>query len=360
MSFENKPAILQFLKNNDWANAEITPLAQDASPREYHRLHLKKKTAILMDAPIDADICPPEATSQQRQQLGYTATARLAANNCEAFICIANELSVRGFSAPTIIAAEPTNGLVLLEDLGEQVFSGILRQNPEKEPKLYQEAVSMLAALARCSFATTAKRQHFQWPLLQYDIHALLAETDLLADWYLPFVGVDVDDELKRQLQLAWSQILQPLTQQPQVLVLRDFHADNLLWLPARKQITNIGLLDFQDAVFGHPTYDLVSLLQDARRDVSPELEQPLIVSFVEQAKLTDLAEFTKSYHILGAQRAAKILGIFVRLAKRDNKQYYLELLPRVEKHFLANLSTPELQPVAEILFPLLPNRDAK
>jgi len=195
---------------------------------------------------------------------------------------------------------------------------------------------------------------------LQYDIHALLAETDLLVDWYLPYVGVTVDDDLHQQLHVAWSQVLKPLLQQPEILVLRDFHADNLLWLPDRGRIANIGLLDFQDAVFGHPAYDLVSLLQDARRDVSPELEQPLIASFVEQAKLTDLAEFTKSYHILGAQRAAKILGIFVRLAKRDNKQHYLELLPRVEKHFLANLSTPELQPVAEILFPLLPNRDAK
>ncbi|MCF6292689.1 MAG: phosphotransferase, partial [Robiginitomaculum sp.] len=276
--------ILLFLKSTRWSKAKTTPLAQDASTRKYERLHLKRKTAILMDAPIDADICPPEATPQQREQLGYTATARLAANNCEAFICITNELLSRGFSAPKTIAAEPTNGLVLLEDLGEQMFSGVLRQNPEQEPKLYQEAVSMLAALARCSFSETAQMQHFQWPLLQYDIHALLAETDLLVDWYLPFIGVDVDDELRQQLQLAWSQILQPLTQQPQVLVLRDFHADNLLWLPARKKIANIGLLDFQDAVFGHPAYDLVSLLQDARRDVSPELEQPCIASFFEQA----------------------------------------------------------------------------
>jgi len=360
MSFENKTAILQFLKNNNWANAKIVLLAQDASSRNYYRLQQSDKTAILMQATSDADICPPAATEQQRQQLGYTATARLAANNCGAFICIANELSSRGFSAPRVLATDLQNDLVLLEDLGEQMFSGLLQQNPNQEPQLYQQAVSMLAALARASFNPTAQTQHLQWPLLQYDLPALLAETDLLSDWYLPYVGVNVDDELKGQLRAAWVQVLQPLLQQPQVLVLRDFHADNLLWLPDRQHISNIGLLDFQDAVFGHPAYDLVSLLQDARRDVSPKLEQPLIDSFIEQAKLSNAKEFNSNYRILGAERAAKILGIFVRLAKRDNKQHYLKMLPRVEKHFMNNLAFAELQPIAKILTPLLPNRSAK
>lgn len=357
MIFEGNLETLQFLKRAGWANATVTPLVQDASSRQYYRLTGNKKTAILMNAPAKAEtaICPPHADEREREELGYTAVARLAGNECRAFICIANELSTRGFASPKILACAPQDGLVLLEDLGEQLFAKVLVKAPELEEKYYQATVKTLSALARSTFGQNFTYQEHQWPVLDYDMAALLTEAELLVQWYLPFKGVQIDPQTQDQLQQAWAKVLTPVLDEPTVLVLRDFHAENLIMLDEPQE--EVGLLDFQDAVFGHPAYDLVSLLQDARRDVSPALEQQMITQFTHDAKITNSADFDSAYRVLGAQRAAKILGIFVRLAERDGKQKYLSLLPRVEQHFSNNLAHLELQPIAKILLPLLAER---
>ncbi len=346
----------QFIKNANWGTARIVPLAQDASTRCYFRLHMEGKTAMLMQATtaLDMDICPAGANSSERAAMGYNAEARLAGNDCSAFVGIANELTMRGFSAPRILTCNVQAGLILLEDLGEDLFYDVLQTHPDKEATLYEAAVLTLAALARASFGNNFKFQDCQWHVQSYDLQALIAETRLLDQWYLPFLGISPNNKTRAQLKSAWQQVLSPLINDPAVLVLRDFHAQNLIWLPKRDGAAKVGLLDFQDALLGHPAYDLVSLLQDARRDVAFELEQPMIDLFMESAKLHDRVGFLRAYRILGAQRAAKILGIFVRLARRDGKLHYLELLPRVEAHFMQNLQTAELQPVADILKPIL------
>ncbi|VAV99369.1 Phosphotransferase involved in threonylcarbamoyladenosine t(6)A37 formation in tRNA, partial [hydrothermal vent metagenome] len=172
---------------------------------------------------------------------------------------------------------------------------------------------------------------------------------------YLPHQNITVSDAFRTELLQAWEQVLDQIDGQNKVLVLRDFHAQNLIWLPKRAGHANVGLLDFQDAVFGHPAYDLVSLLQDARRDVSADLQSQMIDAFLQQAKITDKPAYLRAYRILGAQRAAKILGIFVRLAQRDHKPHYLDLLPRVEQYFIQNINQPELAPLRTVLRPVLP-----
>jgi len=359
-NFCNKTS--KFLAGAGWDKYCVNPLAQDASARSYFRLTRDNSSAILMQAPTNtkSETCPDYADEKQRKQLGYAAEARLADNDCGAFVCIANQLTIRGFSAPHVLAADIKSGLILLEDLGKQSFFDILQNQPEQEEPIYKAATSMLAALTRCSFSKEFIYQNQKWPVLPYDKQALLAETDLLIKWYLPFLGIDLSKQQAAQLQGAWGKVLDPVMQTAPVLVLRDFHAQNLIWMQKREGVANIGLLDFQDAVFGHAAYDLVSLLQDARRDVTASLEQPMISRFIIAAKISDPEGFRTAYHILGAQRAAKILGIFVRLAKRDGKQHYLDLLPRVERHFIQNLKNPVLQPIAEILKPVLDNINSR
>jgi aminoglycoside/choline kinase family phosphotransferase len=347
MSSEQQALILPFLASLGWDKAQRVALVQDASPRQYVRLQGPKGRAILMSAP-PAPVQP------------YAARAKLASNDCGAFVCLARELSQRGFLAPEILGADLEQGLVLLEDLGDDLFFDVIKNDPSRETELYEAAVSTLAALARSTFGPQARYQDHGWPIRAYDEEALLAETELLLDWYLPEANVTLSEHQQQALQATWAALFTAHLAGPPVLVLRDYHAQNLLWLPERDGLARVGLLDFQDAVFGHPAYDLLSLLQDARRDVSPALETPLIAQFVAQAKLPDLAAFTRAYHVLGAQRAAKILGIFVRLARRDGKQRYLSLLPRVEAQFVQNLLRPELAPLTVLLRPLLPNLFAR
>lgn len=341
----------QFLRAAGWDDAQIAPLAQDASTRQYFRLQKGMDTCLLMHAPPSAESghCPPGASGPEREKLGYNALARLAANDCTAFAGIAQELVSRGFAAPQVFAADLDAGLLLIEDLGTPLYYDHLLAHPGAEAELYGAAVSVLAALARCTFGDRVEYDGHIWPLQAYDQTALLAETQLLADWYLPHKNGAVDPALVTDLQSAWAAVLEPVLAHPPVLVLRDFHAQNLIWKPEQDGLGKVGLLDFQDAVLGHPAYDLVSLLQDARRDVTPELHDSLIRQFMHEAMVRDEADFRHAYAVLGAQRAAKIMGIFVRLAKRDHKPHYLDLLPRVQKWFAHNLAQKALEPVRQV-----------
>ncbi len=335
--------ILAFLDGAGWALAERHPLPGDASSRRYEKLKLDGQKAVLMDAPKGAETPsePEGASPEYRAKLGYNALARLAGPNPEAFAAIANELKMRGFSAPVVMAADMDKGLMLLEDLGQNLYANVLRAEPAKEGQLYKAAIDTLAAIYRSSFPVKMSAGDKFWRVREYDRHALQAEADLFLDWFAADFDREVSAKARAEWLKIWDQLWPKLEKHAPGLALRDFHAENLFWLPRRQSVARVGLIDFQDGLFAHPAYDLVSLLEDARRDVALELHAPLISRFCKKAGLKNDDDFKAAYAVMGAQRNAKILGIFVRLAKRDNKPQYRDLIPRVATHFMRDLHHP-------------------
>lgn len=332
-----------FLTDNGWGEALRDPVPGDASTRRYERLSLGPQKAVLMDAPKGAETPsePEGASIADRRALGYNALARLAGPNPESFAAIANELTIRGYSAPDIIAADLDAGLMLLEDLGDDLFARVIEKDPNQERKLYKAAIDTLAAIYRSSFPKDFNYRGTKWRVRDYDEAALQAEADLFLDWFVADLGIDLSKDALAEWYDIWAEMFTHLGAHAPGLALRDFHAENLFWLPDRQATARVGLIDFQDALFTHPAYDLVSLLEDARRDVSFDLREDMERRFCEKAGLAYNAEFTNAYAVMAAQRNAKILGIFVRLAKRDGKPQYRKLLPRVVKYFLMDLKFP-------------------
>jgi aminoglycoside/choline kinase family phosphotransferase len=338
--------IQAFLDQHGYGAWSRTPLKGDASTRRYERLsNGRDMHRILMIAPIDAEAPsePDGASEADRRALGYNAIARLAGPNPQAFACLANALRQRGFHAPKIFASNISQGLMILEDFGDRDVATILRVDPSREAMIYEKAVDILAAIYRSTFPQAMPYEGAEWIARAYDTLALQAEADLLLEWYAPFLGREIDAAAKAEWHQIWRDLFNCLNRHAPGLALRDFHAENIFWLSEQITPYRIGLIDFQDALFAHPAYDLVSLIEDARRDVDPELADPLIARFCEKAGIADGPDFRSAYAVMGAQRNAKILGIFVRLAQRDGKQSYLDLMPRVTAHFQRDLSHPAL-----------------
>jgi aminoglycoside/choline kinase family phosphotransferase len=335
-------AIADFLRAAGWADAALTPLAGDASSRSYQRAKRGKDVAILMIAPPGAEqaACPPDASPAERETLGYNAKARLAGPNLSAFVAIASALRKADLSAPQVFAADEDKGLALIEDLGDDLFTRVAGALDEET--LYANAVDTLIHLRRCGTPPPASSAY---EMLEYDPVALAAEMDLLIDWYWPLKrGSSAPSSTIIAYADAVAAHIKDLSS-PTVLVLRDFHAENLLWMPERKGVKRVGVIDFQDGLIGSPAYDLVSLLEDARRDVSADLADAMIARYCDISK--DDAGFSKEqflvdYAILAPQRNAKILGIFARLANRDGKKRYLDFIPRVENLFRRDLERPQ------------------
>ncbi len=307
MSVTLPQGIDSFLQAAGWSGAEIEPLAGDASFRRYFRIRLGEKTAMLMDAP------PPN-------------------EDPEPFLRAARWLSDNGLRAPEILAEDAKRGLVLLEDFGNARVRDYLDEWQEDEEDVYRSAVDTLVEIHALP----------PGPFADYRLTEYLREANLFTEWYCPAQGLDVDIE---GYQAAWQTALGDVVrrQRPGVTVLRDYHAENLMLLGA---LERQGLLDFQDALIGHPAYDLVSLLQDARRDVSVDLEADMFDYYRERTRV-DADEFLADYAVLGAQRNAKIVGIFVRLWKRDGKPRYLDMIPRVWGLLERDLVHPALAPVS-------------
>lgn len=295
-----------FLAAAGWAGAEVQPLAGDASFRRYFRIRQGDKTAMLMDAP------PPNEDPAP-------------------FLRAARWLDANGLRAPQILAEDAPRGLVLLEDFGEVRMREYVDQWGDDERAVYRAAIDALVDLHRLP----------PGPFLDYSLAEYQREAKLLVDWYCPAQNLYVDGA---GYSAAWEEVLSPLLprQRPGVVVLRDYHAENIMLLGS---LHDQGLLDFQDALVGHPAYDLVSLLQDARRDVSPELEAEMFDYYV--GKAAPGGDFLADYARLGAQRNAKIVGIFVRLWQRDGKPKYLNYIPRVWALLERDLAHPALAPVA-------------
>jgi tRNA threonylcarbamoyl adenosine modification protein YjeE len=336
--------IRTFLDGAGWGEAERAPLAGDASSRRYERLADRGRHAVLMDAPTRPD-GPPV-----RNGLPYSRIAHLA-EDVTPFLAMARALRERGLSAPEVIAADLSLGLLIIEDLGDgKVVEG---DPPAPVLERYQTAVEMLAALHSLTLPDrlpVAPRIEYQLP--RYDIDAFLIEAELLLDWYLPFHGVVLPPGARGDFVTLWREALGTAMAGPKTWVLRDLHSPNLLWLAERKGVARLGLLDFQDAVIGPPAYDVVSLAQDARIDVSEDTELAVLRHYVTLRRgldaSFDVSHFARAYATFGAQRNTKILGIFARLNKRDGKPQYLAHLPRVARYLKRCLAHASLAPLAK------------
>jgi N-acetylmuramate 1-kinase len=304
---ERDSEIEAFLARNGMAGARRIRLAGDASVRRYERVTRGHRTAVLMDAPpTTIDVGP--------------------------FLEIASWLRAAGLSAPEVLGADPAAGLVLIEDLGDDLFNRALAQGGD-EALLYRAAVDVLLVLHRASPPAS---------LPPYDDAWLLREAELLVEWYAP----PLDAAIKADYRAIWQDLLPAARVGADGFVYVDYHADNLLWLPERAGLAQIGLLDFQDARLGPPAYDLASLLEDARRDVDPVLAQAMLERYLVARPDLEANALRDAYALLGAQRNAKILGLFTRLARRDGKRQYLALLPRVEAHLRRDLGHRLLTPL--------------
>lgn len=335
-------AVRQFLRKINFAEAERRRIQGDASTRLYERLTLNGQNYVLMNSPRRSD-GPPVRGGKP-----YSAIAHLA-EDVSAFVAMAHGLRQRGFSAPAILESDLDAGLVVLEDLGSVPVVGGEPLGPYEER--YGAAVDVLVALHQQKLPETLPvAGHADHLLPRYDMDALLIEAELLLDWYLPRMQASITPSSREAYVALWRDALAPTLERPKTWVLRDFHSPNLLWLADRKGIARVGLLDFQDAVMGHPAYDLASLLQDARVDVPESLEIALLTRYTRARRATDAdfdaPDFARLYATLAAQRASKILGIFARLDKRDGKPQYLRHMPRVWAYLQRSLEHPALAPL--------------
>lgn len=314
--------ITRFLAATPWKKAPRAPLAGDASLRRYERLAQGEtgRVAVLMDAD---------------PKLG---------NDVRPFLRITEYLRSLDLSAPAIFAADETDGLLLLEDLGDALYARVVQADPAQETMLYGTAIDALIHLHNAPPP----------PLDLYDTDLMTEMAALAFDWYQRGALDTVHNSAKETFKSAFSAHLETHVGAPSVLIQRDYHAENLIWLADRTGVARVGLLDYQDALLGHPAYDLVSLLKDARRDVSGEMEEEMIARYVAQSGSDD-TPFRNAYHVLGLQRNLRILGVFARLSMHFGKASYIDLIPRVWDHIQTDLQKPLNAPIATVLNAALP-----
>lgn len=313
-----------FIDRAGWSDAEERLLAGDASFRKYYRLTRPGGTAVVMDAPAPQEDVRP-------------------------FVRIGRHLLGMNLSAPEILAEDAANGFLLLEDLGDDTFARVLAGGGD-EAELYARATDVLVAVH-------AAPDHGLLPDLGgYEGEALIEAAMLIAEWYLPEAsGRATTVEQAEDYRTAWRSCLAALPPSAGTLLLRDYHKDNLLWLPVRPGVRACGLLDFQDAQSGHAGYDLVSLIEDARRDVAPAVHAAVLQRYLDEAGIADRAAFLLGFQMSGAQRHARIIGLFVRLLRRDGKPEYLPHLPRVWRMFERSLRHEALTPLRQWIDTHLP-----
>lgn len=340
---EREAALVAFLETAGQANATRSHLSGDASHRRYERLVSPDgKCTVLMDDPTD-----PADTQLGDAQKSYGQIAHLSFD-MRAFVAIGNRLRAEGLSAPEVLAYDFNNGFLIIEDLGDDLFAALINADEEplaREAALYGGATeALLHHHAHDQPVSLPLPGGGTYELPRYDPPALQIEVDLLLDWYAPAqLGKTLDDAARDSFRAIWAPLFPLLESARDVLILRDFHSPNLLLLEERKGVEQIGIIDYQDGLMGHPCYDLMSMLQDARRDVPASLEAKLMERYLEARPELDSEAFRAAYAIFGAQRASKIIGIFCRLWKRDGKDNYLVHLPRMWVYLERNLTHPAL-----------------
>lgn len=303
-----------FLTHAGWGDATRAPLSGDASFRRYIRLTRNARSVLVMDAPPSHEDVRP-------------------------FVLVGRHLRLMDFSAPEILAEDEEHGFLLLEDFGDTTFTNLLKDGAD-ETTLYQLATDVLIALHAIEVETATP----DW-LAPYDDGKLRDEAALLLDWFMPAHNLEVDTAARAAFERIWYDLFAHVHAGDRTLVLRDFHVDNLMRLDDRKGVKACGILDFQDALAGHPAYDLMSLLEDARRDIAPELQGEMKDRYFNALDIqgTGRDAFERAYAILAAQRHAKVIGIFTRLDRRDGKPIYLKHIDRVWRLLEAALDHPAL-----------------
>jgi hypothetical protein len=336
---ERMAAVRGFLAESGLSEAVRRWMPGDASTRSYERLVLPDRDLILMNWPPRPDRLP------LRGARPYGAIAHLA-DNVVPFVAMAKGLREHGLLAPEIYHADLAQGLLVIEDFGnEGVIAG---EPPAPIGERYETAIDALLVLHEQQLPELLPvAPHLEYRIPSYDLEAFLIEAELILDWYLPQHGVEVTAEARAAFRALWSEALQPALEVPPTWVLRDFHSPNLLWLAKHKGLARLGILDFQDAVLGPAAYDLASLLQDARVDVTETTELALLGRYLRRRSAADPSfdgtEFIRIYVTLASQRASKILGIFARLDRRDGKPQYLRHMPRIWGYLQRSLAHPAL-----------------
>ena len=337
---ERFTAAQRFIADCGWAGARTSYVNGDASARSYQRLVKDGRSAILMDSPK-----MPE-TPPVRDGLPYSRIAHIA-EDVRPFVAMAGALREAGISAPEVYAGDFGQGFLLIEDFGDAVFTRLAGQGADMLP-LYRLAVDALLALRGVPPPSSMPINGGAHVLPAFDRGALSIETELLTDWFLPAArGADTPPELRESFAALWNAQFDWLLAQAPGWVLRDFHSPNLLLRADGEGLEKLGVLDFQDAMLGHPAYDLAALLQDARLDLAPAIEPELLAYYCDKAAAREPAfdreSFIRAYRLLGAQRNTKILGLFARLARRDGKRIYVKHMPRVARYLASDLTHPAL-----------------
>lgn len=335
-------AIRAFLAEAGWGEATRRFMFGDASTRAYELVEKDGLRRVLMNAPRQPD-GPVIRDGKPYSQIAHLAEDVLP------FVAIGEALKGEGFAAPEIHAADIDAGLLLVEHLGT---GGFLADDGAPVEARYAEAGRLLAALhGKVWPETIATSRGVVHHVPAYDRGAMTIEVELLTDWYMPYAtGTPVSAETKAAYVAAWNRVFDRLDRAEKSLVLRDYHSPNIVWRDERRGLDRLGLVDFQDAMIGPAAYDLASLAMDARVTIPPEMERATIEAYADArtaAGAFDRAAFDEAYAIMAAQRNAKILGIFVRLDRRDGKPAYLRHLPRIRAYFARALAHPALEPVA-------------
>lgn len=336
---ERLMALRRFLNIAGHSDSRRERMTGDASSRSYSRLFKNDESFVLMNSPRRPD-GPPAYDGKS-----YSAAVHLA-ENVRPFMALANGLRERGFSAPAIHHADIDDGFLIIEDFGSGSF--VAGDPPVIILDRYQAAVEMLAALHQeelPDMLPIAPQINYRVPT--FDTAAMMVEVGLVMEWYLPEKGVTITSNLHAEFLLVWNELLTKLAAAPRTWVLRDFHSPNLIWLDRRMDTARVGILDFQDAVIGPTSYDLVSLLQDARIDVPETVEIAMLTHYAKLQRESDpsfnAAAFVEYYAIMSAQRNMRLLGTFARLNRRDNKPQYLRHQPRVWSYLKRALAHPSL-----------------
>jgi aminoglycoside/choline kinase family phosphotransferase len=334
-----------FLADAGLTSARREPLTGDASTRRYERLHLADRTLIFMDQPpsMETAPCPPGATPAERRALGYNALARLAAGRVDAFIATAGWLREQGLSAPAIVHADAARGLAVIEDLGDDLYARLIEQGQDEAP-LYDDAISALVRMHQVEPPPVLTYDGASWPLLTYDDVALKTGGEIILEW-LPRLKPELafDAAAVAEWEAIWAPIRRRGEAGARVFCHRDYHAENLIWLPQREGAARVGLLDFQDALKAHPAWDMSMLLHDARRDVSREIEARALARYFALRPGVDRDPFLADYYALGALNVVRILGIFARLVTRDAKPRYAAFMPRLWDYLDRCLADPAM-----------------
>ena len=341
---------IEILKRNETINGFVSQSPMrggtryffegDASARRYERIETSASTMLLMDMPSRPD--GPVVKNGK----SYSAIAHLA-EGIGAVVAINDYLFNLDYSASKIYDVDIKQGLALIEPLGNNVFGKMITRGDDMNEPL-RAAVEVLADMAARAWPNTVPvRGSSSYKLAKYDLDAMLIEVDLLPSWFWPLhKKSEPGENVKTEFSTIWQSLLADIIPNKPVWTLRDYHSPNLLWMPERKGLRRVGLIDTQDCVMGHPAYDLVSMLQDARVDIDFEQADELYDYYCGLRSATgrfEARDFSRAFAILGAQRATKILGIFARLSKRDGKHIYLNHIPRVSRYLKRNLAHPDL-----------------